>query len=343
MPKPCRRSQVTWSNSTKSEPERTIAPDMPSLTAAAAPIVPVAVLPPSTVKPRNVMWSLFSHEQAGREAARPGGPQLERAAGPDQGQVVATLDDEALVTAEPVARARPGTIRVLPSGRLAIQALSAGLTLVAHVALIVAGTVFAPAGVPAGRRRRGRVARGVQGIGPSSPFDAIRPAVAVGIGDLRIGAELLLVRVGETVLVRTFAAVADPVAVGVGLRRVCTGTKLERCPKPVVVGVLTVVADPVAVGVGPERVHPGDVLLDVDEAVVIGVLAPVEQAVAIGIGAIRIGPGIGHFPPIRERVMVGVGRGARGCRGEHGDGKHQDRGRHDQDTGVRMKFHNCPI
>ena len=33
---------------------------MPSFTAAAAPVVPVAVLPPSTLKPRNVMWSLFS-------------------------------------------------------------------------------------------------------------------------------------------------------------------------------------------------------------------------------------------------------------------------------------------
>ncbi len=62
---------MTWSNSTKSEPARTIAPLMASLRPAHAPVVPLAVLAPSTLKPRIVMWSLCCRKKAAEKLLAP--------------------------------------------------------------------------------------------------------------------------------------------------------------------------------------------------------------------------------------------------------------------------------
>ena len=69
---------------------------------------------------------------------------------------------------------------MLPSGRLAIQALSAGLASLAHVALIEAGTVFAPAGGALGGAAVGGAAVGGAAVGGAAVGGAAVGGAAVG-------------------------------------------------------------------------------------------------------------------------------------------------------------------
>ena len=92
---------------------------------------------------------------------------------------------------------------MLPSGRLAIQALSAELTLLAHVASIVAGTVFAP---PTGA--------GGAAVGGAAVGGAAVGGAAVGGGGVAGGAAVGGAAVGGAAV---GGAAVGGAAVGLGL------------------------------------------------------------------------------------------------------------------------------
>ena len=169
----------------------------------------------------------------------------------------------------------------------------------------------------AGRRwrgRDGRVAGGLARVRSGPVLDAVRPAVAVRVGDPRVGADPLLADVHEVVAVGALATVARSVAVAVDAARRRPGQEFERGPQAVAVVVLATVTRAVAIGVGAARVEPGDVFLPVGQPVAVGVLAPVGEAVAVRVGAGRAGQRVRALPGVRKAVVVGVGRGDRGGR-----------------------------
>ena len=220
-----------------------------------------------------------------------------------------------------------------------------------------AGYRRAGVGVESGRRRggarvgvdgRGRgdhdsggVARRATRVGAGPDLGAVRPAIAVGVGDPRVRAEALLGPVGESVVIGALAPVADPVVVGVGPARARPSPELERGGETVVVGVLPAVPDPVAVAVCASRVHPGEVFLPVGQAVAIRVLAPVGDPVAVGVHPIGAGPRPGPFPGVRQAVVVRVG-GSRDDRRREQARDQQHGGGNQPRTAIRATIH-API
>jgi hypothetical protein len=163
-----------------------------------------------------------------------------------------------------------------------------------------------------GRRRGGVVAAvvldvvgGVGRHGGTRVLDHDRRHVLARAG---VGARGLLLDVGGAVAVGVVEAVVDAVAVGVGQRRIGARLDLDRVAQAVVVRVLVAVADAVVVAVRAGRRGAGADLGAVGEAVAVGVLGGV--AASSGSKAVAALPDVGHPVAVGVGALGGERRGA---------------------------------
>ena len=149
------------------------------------------------------------------------------------------------------------------------------------------------------------VVEGVQRVAPTADLVTVRVAPPIGVGEVRVGAEVGLLLVIEAVAVEIGGCVHHEVVDGVGGGR--AGRHLVAIAHASAVGVgvqgirevledLVPVGQTVQVGVGRRGIGA------VDE-----VLVAVGQTIAVAVGALGIGVGEDRFLGVREPVAVCVG------------------------------------
>ena len=187
-----------------------------------------------------------------------------------------------------------------PPGRWACRA-SAGAGIAAGVRRV---------GGRVGRRRGAGIAAGVRRVrrhGGAGILDHDRRHVLARAG---VGARGLLLDVGGAVAVGVVEAVADAVAVGVGQRRIGARLELDRVAQAVVVRVLVPVGDAVVVAVGAVRRGAGAHLGAVVEPVAVGVLGGVCGV--DGVEPVAALPAVGHPVSVGVGALGGERGGAPG-------------------------------